>query len=132
MARNRHRYAEADAMIARYKRRQGQPASPPSKAHHPQRRTRSLPQKRGWDFSWMQPALMLTAGLAVLFFFAYQHVNILSPQCRVKANVSDSGRIYHVPGQQYYGATRINQLMGERWFCSEADARAAGWRRSMK
>jgi hypothetical protein len=39
-------------------------------------------------------------------------------------------RIYHLPGQKYYFATRINWLRGERWFCSESDARAAGWRKS--
>lgn len=39
-------------------------------------------------------------------------------------------RIYHVPGQPYYDATRINTAEGERWFCSEAEAQAAGWRKA--
>jgi hypothetical protein len=39
---------------------------------------------------------------------------------------------YHMPGGGYYGATRINPSRGERWFCSEAEARAAGWRRSLR
>ncbi|PVE20518.1 hypothetical protein DC522_31865 [Microvirga sp. KLBC 81] len=52
--------------------------------------------------------------------------------CAVKANISQNTgeRIYHVPGQKYYWQTRINWLTGERWFCSESDARRAGWRRS--
>lgn len=52
--------------------------------------------------------------------------------CDIKGNVSiNSGeRIYHVPGQKYYTETRIRQEYGERYFCSEAEARAAGWRRS--
>jgi hypothetical protein len=52
--------------------------------------------------------------------------------CHIKGNVSiGSGeRIYHVPGQAYYDATTIRPQYGERWFCSEAEARAAGWRRS--
>jgi hypothetical protein len=52
--------------------------------------------------------------------------------CDIKGNISvDTGEyIYHVPGQRYYDETRINRLYGERWFCSEAEARAAGWRRS--
>jgi hypothetical protein len=52
--------------------------------------------------------------------------------CRIKGNVSYSGgeRIYHVPGQHYYDETIIDWTRGERWFCSEADARAAGWRKS--
>lgn len=51
--------------------------------------------------------------------------------CKIKGNISAKGvRIYHVPGQKYYAKTRINTQKGERWFCSEAEARAAGWRRS--
>jgi hypothetical protein len=52
--------------------------------------------------------------------------------CVIKGNVSiNSGeRIYHVPGQKYYAATKIRSRYGERWFCSEADARAAGWRKA--
>lgn len=51
--------------------------------------------------------------------------------CRIKGNISANGeRIYHMPGQKYYDRTSINQSNGERWFCSEAEARGAGWRRS--
>ncbi|MCR8546398.1 thermonuclease family protein [Salipiger sp. P9] len=51
--------------------------------------------------------------------------------CVIKGNISRDGkRIYHVPGQRYYGNTRISPQKGERWFCSEAEARAAGWRKS--
>ena len=55
-----------------------------------------------------------------------------APACRIKGNISSSGRIYHVPGGQYYAQTRINTSNGERWFCSEAEARAAGWRRAWR
>lgn len=48
--------------------------------------------------------------------------------CRIKGNISKSGRIFHVPGQEFYKKTRINTARGERWFCSAAEARAAGWR----
>lgn len=52
--------------------------------------------------------------------------------CNIKGNVSIASgeRIYHVPGQRYYAATVIRPEYGERWFCSEAEARSAGWRRS--
>ncbi|MEP3437407.1 MAG: succinoglycan biosynthesis protein exoi [Hoeflea sp.] len=54
--------------------------------------------------------------------------------CVIKGNISvNTGeRIYHVPGQKYYLPTRISHRFGERWFCSEADARAAGWRRARR
>jgi endonuclease YncB( thermonuclease family) len=51
--------------------------------------------------------------------------------CPIKGNINAKGeRIYHMPGDRYYGPTRINESKGERWFCSEDEARSAGWRRS--
>lgn len=53
--------------------------------------------------------------------------------CRIKGNISSKGEhIYHVPGQENYGRTRISVAKGERWFCSEAEASAAGWRRAQR
>jgi endonuclease YncB( thermonuclease family) len=52
-------------------------------------------------------------------------------QCVIKGNMSSKGeRIYHVPGGRYYDATVIDTLKGEQWFCTEAEAVAAGWRKS--
>ncbi len=49
--------------------------------------------------------------------------------CVIKGNISAKGaRIYHVPGQEFYDRTGIRPDQGERWFCSEAQARASGWR----
>lgn len=48
--------------------------------------------------------------------------------CVIKGNISSGGRIYHVPGQDHYDRTRINPANGERWFCTRAEAEAAGWR----
>jgi endonuclease YncB( thermonuclease family) len=49
--------------------------------------------------------------------------------CVIKGNISASGeRIFHAPGQQHYARTSISLARGERWFCSAAEARAAGWR----
>ncbi len=48
--------------------------------------------------------------------------------CRIKGNVSKSGRIYHLPGSADYARTRIDPARGERWFCTVAEAEAAGWR----
>lgn len=55
-----------------------------------------------------------------------------SGDCRIKGNISyqTGKRIYHVPGGRWYSRTKINESKGERWFCSEAEARAAGWRRA--
>lgn len=48
--------------------------------------------------------------------------------CLIKGNISESGKIYHLPGSDWYEHTQINARKGERWFCTEAEARAAGWR----
>lgn len=51
--------------------------------------------------------------------------------CTIKGNISSSGqRIYHVRGQRFYTVTKIDVRKGERWFCSETQARNAGWRKS--
>jgi endonuclease YncB( thermonuclease family) len=53
--------------------------------------------------------------------------------CTIKGNISAKGeRIYHMPGQEFYTRTRIDRSKGERWFCAEDDARAAGWRRALR
>lgn len=52
--------------------------------------------------------------------------------CAIKGNVSGSGKIYHMPGQEHYDRTRISEARGERWFCSEAEALSAGWRKSRR
>ena len=53
--------------------------------------------------------------------------------CVIKGNIGRGGvRIYHVPTGQYYSRTRIDPGKGERWFCSEREARRAGWRKSKR
>jgi endonuclease YncB( thermonuclease family) len=50
------------------------------------------------------------------------------PGCALKGNVSANGHIYHSPGQADYDRVRIDPARGEGWFCSAAEARAAGFR----
>jgi len=55
------------------------------------------------------------------------------PACAIKGNINSKGRrIYHLPGQADYDRTVIRPETGERWFCDEARARAAGWRRARR
>ena len=56
-----------------------------------------------------------------------------STSCAIKGNIARDGeRIYHIPGGRYYEATVIDQVRGERWFCTEAEAVAEGWRKSQQ
>jgi len=52
----------------------------------------------------------------------------------IKGNISvTSGeKIYHVPGGYYYDQTVIDESKGERWFCTEEEAVAAGWRKAKR
>nr|WP_276315546.1 hypothetical protein [Mesorhizobium jarvisii] len=54
--------------------------------------------------------------------------------CNIKGNISiNTGEhIYHVPGQEHYWETKISPQYGERWFCTEEEARAAGWRKARR
>lgn len=50
--------------------------------------------------------------------------------CVIKGNInSDGEKIYHCPNSPNYDETRINKT-GERYFCTEEDAIAAGFRKS--
>ena len=56
-----------------------------------------------------------------------------SKDCEIKGNITDRGRhIYHVPGDKFYSRIIISAAKGERWFCTEAEAIAAGWHRSRR
>lgn len=51
------------------------------------------------------------------------------PGCSIKGNINRRGvKIYHVPGDPDYDKTQVNEARDERWFCSDEEAKAAGWR----
>lgn len=61
---------------------------------------------------------------------AYGHSEAVSPDrdddCRIKGNINRSGnKIYHMPGSPSYEETNP-----EQWFCTEQQARDAGFRSS--
>ena len=84
------------------------------------------------------PVLLVFAGLAGYGLesldLAVPRPSLLGIGCDIKGNISQNTgeRIYHVPGQRYYAETRISRHYGEQWFCSEDEARKAGWRKSRR
>jgi cold shock CspA family protein len=54
------------------------------------------------------------------------------PGCKIKGNISitTGNRLYHLPGMEDYDSTIIDPIKGERWFCTEQEAIAAGWRKA--
>ncbi len=55
-------------------------------------------------------------------------------KCLIKGNVSRSKgivtKIYHLPDTRYYKSTKIVAKEGDKWFCSEKDAKKAGFRKA--
>jgi DNA invertase Pin-like site-specific DNA recombinase len=87
--------------------------------------TRSPPRKRracGWvgsvplGYDWKDRTLVIN-----------------QQPCNIKGNINNRGeQIYHVPGGRYYNQTQIASSRGERWFYTEDETKAAGWRRSLR
>jgi endonuclease YncB( thermonuclease family) len=51
------------------------------------------------------------------------------PGWPIKGNINRSGeKIYHTPWSPWYDRTQIDETRGQRWFCDEEEAQAAGWR----
>lgn len=90
-------------------------------------RPRRPPERAQWWMTILVAAGLIGVALAI-------QIGPEFTSCNIKGNISYYGgqHIYHMPGQEYYSETRINLLKGERWFCSEAEARAAGWRRARR
>jgi hypothetical protein len=56
-----------------------------------------------------------------------------STDCVIKGNVNRRGEcIYHLPGGQFYSLIKMDLTKGKRWFCTEAEAEAAGCRKAMR
>ena len=54
--------------------------------------------------------------------------NAATSACVITGNITRNGQIYHMPWSPWYAKTRVEPARGERWFCTEAEAMAAGWR----
>jgi hypothetical protein len=51
------------------------------------------------------------------------------PACTIKGNINRSGEcVYHEPGGRWYSKANMDLSKGKRWFCSAAEAEAAGCR----
>lgn len=82
--------------------------------------------------------VVMLLGVLVLLIQRPPSVSVLgspptpSAACVIKGNISISRgiRYYHLPGMEDYEATIITPEKGERWFCTEAEAIAHGWRKA--
>lgn len=60
--------------------------------------------------------------------------NTKYPKCTIKGNIDKftDTRIYHMPGCAQYKTTIVEEDIGESWFCTEAQARKAGYVKSSR
>lgn len=75
---------------------------------------------------------MIVVGGIALFSNRLLSQNITpKPGCNIKGNISiDTGnKLYHIPGMKDYEITKISRT-GERWFCTESEAIASGWKKA--
>jgi hypothetical protein len=56
------------------------------------------------------------------------------PGCNIKGNISwnNDEKLYHLPGMKDYKITNISPKKGEKWFCTESEAIASGWKKAPK
>jgi len=52
--------------------------------------------------------------------------------CPIKGLVTGRERVYVLPWAPDYERGRIQKARGERWFCSEQEALAAGWKPAVR
>ncbi|MEM6407254.1 MAG: thermonuclease family protein [Pseudomonadota bacterium] len=87
-------------------------------------KTASLNERGFWAYPFEPPAQHRAAS----------RVAMPRSGCPVKGNISPNTgeKIFHVPGQRHYDSVKINTAYGEACFETEAQARAAGWRKSRR
>ena len=64
-----------------------------------------------------------------------QKVNPENPKCNIKGNIdknAQKSRLYYIPGCVHYKAAIVEKDIGESWFCTEKEARDAGYIKSSR
>ena len=58
-----------------------------------------------------------------------QIANPVKPQCNIKANIGQKDKIYYLPDCGVYPNVIVELYKGDQWFCTEAEAIKAGFRK---
>lgn len=56
-----------------------------------------------------------------------QTVNPTDPKCTIKGNIRGSDKLYRYPGCGQYNNTLVQLYLGDKWFCTEFEAKKAGF-----
>jgi endonuclease YncB( thermonuclease family) len=85
-----------------------------------------------WDWRHRNEQTIILGALGVpvnaqkILLGAVSAAEAPSPDCTIKATIGHGECIYHQPGDRWYGKMRMDS--GKRWFCTVAEAEAAGCR----
>ena len=62
----------------------------------------------------------------------YQTENLDNPECNIKGNIdkATNTRLYYYPGCAQYNFTIVEKDTGEDWFCTEKEAKQAGFQKA--
>ena len=58
--------------------------------------------------------------------------NSKTPNCTIKGNIDRTRKTYHMPGCTQYPFAVVEEDVGEQWFCTEKEAREAGYIKSAR
>ena len=77
--------------------------------------------------------LFLLASFILITIMSYLNRNNtpIDPKCNIKADTSVIGTKYYLPNHHHYDDIIINPTDGDKWFCNEAEAKAAGFIKSL-
>ncbi len=98
--------------------------------------TKQKPKKRGLLETVVGIGILVVIVIFTMEFSPSRSPSIITsiakPGCTIKGNISiDTGnKVYHLPGMEDYESTVIDLASGERWFCTESEAVANGWRKA--
>lgn len=59
-----------------------------------------------------------------------QSVNTANPKCNIKVNISQRGNFYYYPGCRAYNIAKVQLHLGDKWFCTTAEAKNEGFAKS--
>ncbi|MEO1742655.1 MAG: cold shock domain-containing protein [Cyanobacteria bacterium J06629_9] len=103
-------------------------------------RTKRNHQRQIFSISVGVETVLGIAGLLIAFLFTQFRPSrspsliqsAIQPDGNIKGNISFSSgkKVYHLPGMEDYESTVIDPDKGEKWFCTEAEASASGWKKA--
>lgn len=69
-------------------------------------------------------------GIGIFSKKCTQIENAKNPHCIIKGNIHTFGKVYFTPDCGNYERVIVQLFKGERWFCSEKEAKDAGFRKT--